>query len=467
MEQDYTLRLSLVAHEWAAGHLRAWNAVFAEGRKRGNSAYAGPALVEMEIADADKRAEWAYQTCCEIWEIHGHVKSRAFFRAIFDFCLQPMFSVRESSFRHELELYLKRTGAGIPQGLSAVGGHLKREMGRLLSKWNTKLEIASRDNEYQQQIQAARLQPGRTLTATVPALSASDLRRIGEHANDEAMPPSIGESLSMQKVGAVTSSFTWKELERRFMEIQTKPTVPRSVSAEFTRTEWDAGSVTEEWRLCGDAVCRAEFERVASVAARKLGYAGREDAVDYWLERVRNWLQRTGLDKDRNVTWCPTGSGQENSQTYKTAYMVMERIAELSAMCCVDLMSQGTPESTVSPSLEQPQIADRQPGQGRPKRKANKTKAQLHRASVIYGAIQAGLTGQKYCTALDGRKLRPLEQWKDEGCPETYALAYRNTKWRKRLQDEKCRFREKYDKTPARDREAIIQGELVTRHTRH
>lgn len=59
IEQDYTLRLSLVAHEWATEHLRAWNAVFAEGRKRGNAAYCGPALVEMEIADADKRAEWS------------------------------------------------------------------------------------------------------------------------------------------------------------------------------------------------------------------------------------------------------------------------------------------------------------------------------------------------------------------------------------------------------------------------
>jgi hypothetical protein len=57
LEQDYTLRLSLVAHEWATEHLRAWNAVFAEGRKRGNAAYCCPALVEMEIADADKRAE--------------------------------------------------------------------------------------------------------------------------------------------------------------------------------------------------------------------------------------------------------------------------------------------------------------------------------------------------------------------------------------------------------------------------
>ena|SRR5215469_1494454 len=55
IEQDFTLRLSLVANEWATEHLKAWNAVFAEARRRGNAAYCGPALVEMEIADADKR----------------------------------------------------------------------------------------------------------------------------------------------------------------------------------------------------------------------------------------------------------------------------------------------------------------------------------------------------------------------------------------------------------------------------
>src|SRR5258705_10308062 len=84
IERDYTLRLSLVASGWATEHLRAWNAVFAEGRKRGNAAYYAPALVEMEIADANKRAEWSFKTCCEIWGIQGRTKCRPFFRAVFD-----------------------------------------------------------------------------------------------------------------------------------------------------------------------------------------------------------------------------------------------------------------------------------------------------------------------------------------------------------------------------------------------
>jgi hypothetical protein len=134
IEKDYTLRLSLVAHEWSTEHLKAWNALFAEGRKRGNAAYFGPALVEMEIANEEKRAEWCYRTCCEIWEVQGRTKCRPLFRAIFDSCLQPMFSTRESCFRYQLELHQKRTSARIPQGLAAIGGHMKREMGRLQAK---------------------------------------------------------------------------------------------------------------------------------------------------------------------------------------------------------------------------------------------------------------------------------------------------------------------------------------------
>jgi len=148
IERDYTLRLQIVAPEWATEHRRAWNAVFAEGRKRGNSAYYGPALVEMEIADADKRAEWCFQTCCEIWELQGRTKCSFFLQAIFEWCLQPMFSTREGCMRHELELHGQRTRTAVSLDLSAIGGHMIRQMAKLRAKWNTKLEIATRDNEY-------------------------------------------------------------------------------------------------------------------------------------------------------------------------------------------------------------------------------------------------------------------------------------------------------------------------------
>lgn len=456
----------MVAHEWATEHLRAWNAVFAEGRKRGNAGYFGPALVEMEIADADKRAEWACRTCCEIWEIQGRAKCRAFFRAIFDWCLQPMFATREGCFQHELELHQKRTAARIAQDFSAVCGHMKREMWKLRAKWNTKLEIATRDAEYQRQrMISENLQQPSTMVERIPAQASPALQRRSE-ALAEAVPDSSGELLSMKQICAVASSFTWRELESRFREIQSKQTASDKVSAELTRAEWDSGPITEEWGIRGDSVCRTEFERLASIAARKLGYAGRDEAANYWLRRVLESLQRAGLDKDKSVAWCPTGSREFKGESCKTAFLFTDRIAEMSAMFCMELMAQGSPESAVALPLERLEIVERQSKSGRAKRKSHTTKMQLHKTQVIFGAIQLRLKGQKYCAALDDRKVSLPNQWIEEGCPDTYGKAYKEPRWRKRIQDEKSRYREQYDQTSARKREAIIQGETNTRHTR-
>ncbi len=92
------------------------------------------------------------------------------------------------------------------------------------------------------------------------------------------------------------------------------------------------------------------------------------------------------------------------------------------------------------------------------------TSTEKKRRKVIFGAIQAGLKGQKYCSELDSRKLPP--PWRAERCPSTYTLAYKDSRWRKRIQDEKCRFRERFDQTPTAKREAIIDGKSGTRQTR-
>jgi hypothetical protein len=132
----------------------------------------------------------------------------------------------------------------------------------------------------------------------------------------------------------------------------------------------------------------------------------------------------------------------------------------------MELMAQGSPESAVALPLERLEIVERQSKSGRAKRKSHTTKMQSHKTQVIFGAIQLRLKGQKYCTALDDRKVRIPERWTEEGCPDTYPKAYKETQWRKRIQDEKSRYREQYDQTPAREREAIIQGENNTRPTR-
>jgi hypothetical protein len=316
IERDYTLRLSLVASQSAAEHLRAWNAVFAEGRKRRNAGYVGPALVEMEIGDANRRAEWAYQTCCEIWDIQGRTKSLAFFRAVFERCLQPMFSLREGHFTSQLELCQKRTSAF--HDLSIICRHMKREMDKIRAEWNTKLEIAASDCEHQRQrTQVQELLRARTSTAPLPA-----------------------------QIGA---GFSWKELETRFRDIQSKAPVRCKVSAWFTVTQSHSGSVTEEWRVEGNPACRVEFEQLTTIAARKLGYTTSENATKYWLGRVREWMQREKLDKSRDLAWLPTGYEDFEGQRNTAQHLFTERIAELSALFCTELIAQGSPESVVLP----------------------------------------------------------------------------------------------------------------------
>lgn len=441
IERDYTLRLSLVAPEWAAGYLKAWNAVFAEGRKRGNSAYCGPALVEMEIADAEKRAEWSYRTCCEIWELQGRPKCRSFFRAIFELCLQPMFSACEGCFRHELEQRRTRTGikaAGNP----AIGGHMKREMDRLRARWNTLLEIAARDAEHEQ-------------------------RREQEQASRFGSPQAAAPTMAGPVVETFDSSFTWKELERRFREIQSRTSPDQNVTSVFFRTEWDSGSVEEEWVSSGNVALRKDVEYLGSIAARKLGTAPGNDPHKDWLDRIRVWVQQTGLDEDRNYSWPSFGSVTQNGMIGKTESMSLENLAELSAKFCMNLIARGTPELAGSQGLRNSEIAGPPPVTRRSAQKPRKTRQQLHRMGIIFGAIQSGVKGTKYCSALDARRLRIPVPWREEGCPETYVLAYREPQWRKRIQDEKSRYTRQYRQTPGAGREAIIQGESATRRTRH
>jgi hypothetical protein len=106
----------------------------------------------------------------------------------------------------------------------------------------------------------------------------------------------------------------------------------------------------------------------------------------------------------------------------------------------------------------QPKTGAKKPNHPRPK-----TKAQAKRERVIFGAIQAKLKGIKYCKYLDEQKIAPLAVWED--FPGSYAAGYRaGLTYRKKLQDEKHRYQEKYDGMPPAHREVVIQGS--TRSTR-
>jgi hypothetical protein len=94
---------------------------------------------------------------------------------------------------------------------------------------------------------------------------------------------------------------------------------------------------------------------------------------------------------------------------------------------------------------------------GKPWKKSRKRilpKGDNLRRKVIFGAIQTGLKGPKYCKILDERKLPVPTAWTAEECPPKYVDAYMvGTKWRKRIQDEKSRYQRKWDQTPPQERE--------------
>jgi hypothetical protein len=102
--------------------------------------------------------------------------------------------------------------------------------------------------------------------------------------------------------------------------------------------------VNEEWHLRGAAALRSEYAELASIAARKLGYAPGEDAYKNWLGRVWKWMQEGGLDRDETLVWCPTGSVTERGSTGTTKHLFTQSIAELSAMFCLKLFAQGVPD---------------------------------------------------------------------------------------------------------------------------
>jgi hypothetical protein len=150
IEEDFTLRLSLKTREWNTQRQKDINQISHQARESGNSAFYYPALIEYEEKHANERAEWAYQTCLEIWEIQGQKKSHAFYRAVLEGCLTPLFANRNSCVAGEIQLRQMRLRSVGGQSTAALRS-FSMAMGRLISEWAARLEIASRDNDYQEQ----------------------------------------------------------------------------------------------------------------------------------------------------------------------------------------------------------------------------------------------------------------------------------------------------------------------------
>lgn len=166
--------------------------------------------------------------------------------------------------------------------------------------------------------------------------------------------PFQGEVSAQEKARNLSSDFTWKELESRFREIQGKITLHESFYALFERWEWHSGAINEDWELRGNNLaCQKDFEISAAIAARKLGYAPNDHAQKHWLGLVRDWMQETGLDKDRQNARRYLSSGTEGNTSHEAQSLEIYRPAEISALYCGKLLALGTPESTIQLSSEQ------------------------------------------------------------------------------------------------------------------
>lgn len=133
-----------------------------------------------------------------------------------------------------------------------------------------------------------------------------------------------------------------------------------------------------------------------------------------------------------------------------------------------ELRPQGDPRESVD-SRENPSTIAASPTPTSKKRSKRLTPVQLKRRAVIFGAIQNNLEGLAYCRILDGRGVEIPFAWRAEGCPNSYVRAYKDAggTWQKRIQDEKSRYKKKFEQTSSIECEKIIQQIAVTRRTRH
>jgi hypothetical protein len=118
-----------------------------------------------------------------------------------------------------------------------------------------------------------------------------------------------------------------------------------------------------------------------------------------------------------------------------------------------------------SDKQEHKQRLERQSASAKPARPAAPRKrraADPKREAIIFGAIQAKYEGPKYCKELDDRGLKIPQRWED--CPPSYVQAYRQSpEYRKKIQDEKTRYRRKYDGMRPAERDKVIRSPRAAR----
>jgi hypothetical protein len=80
------------------------------------------------------------------------------------------------------------------------------------------------------------------------------------------------------------------------------------------------------------------------------------------------------------------------------------------------------------------------------------------KAAVIFTAIKLNKKGPDYCKYLNDHRIRTSlnTSWGREGYPRTYPEAYHHKKWRRRINQEKSRFKAKMEHLDPREFERIM-----------
>jgi hypothetical protein len=106
-------------------------------------------LVEIEVDHTDRVAEKYYEACCEIWELLGRRKCRAFFQAVLDHCLLPL--LRQRGRVVERQVNSGPFSSAPSSDINAAIVRYRERLAVLRMKWRNRLEIDAHNSELKQQ----------------------------------------------------------------------------------------------------------------------------------------------------------------------------------------------------------------------------------------------------------------------------------------------------------------------------
>jgi hypothetical protein len=113
----------------------------AEGRKRGNAAFYPTERIRLEEGRADEWAEKIYQASLQVWETQGYKPCRAFYLAIYEKLLAPLFVTRKGAVNADMRMEDQRTGR-VGHSTAALRA-FALAMDRLSGRWNRKTDRPS------------------------------------------------------------------------------------------------------------------------------------------------------------------------------------------------------------------------------------------------------------------------------------------------------------------------------------